>query len=128
MIGYGPAMNRVWKARPLKTKEIVWVNDTAQSRGSTSNFETTLHTDSSHTRRGVHIGYHLATLKPVSAFVVTRPDASRNQSSTACFAGMYPLWPAQDEGRHVLILHILGTALTVLSYSVMARFLRAINV
>jgi hypothetical protein len=33
------------------------VDDTTQSRENTSNFEAATHTQSSHTRRGVHIGY-----------------------------------------------------------------------
>jgi hypothetical protein len=105
------------------------VDDTAQLSKIISNFESTIHTDSSHNRRGAYrLSHNLATLKPVSASVVTRTDASRDQSSTACFAGMYPLWPAQNKGRKLLTLRNLSTALTVPPRSVMARFLRAINV
>jgi hypothetical protein len=69
------------------------------------NFETIIHTENCHNRRGVHTGYLttawiFATLKPAPSSAVTRTDASRDQSSTTRLAGMYTLWPAQDEGNN----------------------------
>jgi hypothetical protein len=106
------------------------VYDTAQSRENASNFEATIQTESSHTRRGVHIGYlisphssqcpHLLLRDPMP-----RETRARQRVSQACI-------PCGQRKTKVdnLTLHTcsLGTTLTVPSHSVMARFLRAISV